>query len=52
MKDFNFSRKVYKFHRIGILGDDPLEKNLIHTYKSKVEIWAMCPQLDLEVMCK
>jgi hypothetical protein len=55
MKDLNFFKKVYKFHSIGIFNDNPLEENKIyitHTYKSKVEIQAMCTQLDLEVTLK
>jgi hypothetical protein len=39
MKDLNFFKKIYKFYKIGV-------------YKSKVEIWAMFAQLDLEVMYK
>jgi hypothetical protein len=44
-----------KFHGIVIFSNDPLEEKkfyLTYTSKSKVEIWTMCVQLDLEVTCK
>jgi hypothetical protein len=55
MRDFNLIENIYKFHGMEIFNEDPFRKRkiyLIHTYKSKVEIWALCGLLDLEVMCK
>jgi hypothetical protein len=55
MKDLDFFKKVYKLHGIGFFNYNPLLKKKFyptHTYKSKVEIWATCAQLDLKVMCK
>jgi hypothetical protein len=54
MKGLIFFGKAHEFFSVEIFIDNHLEKKtfyLIHTYKSTIEIWAMCTQLDLEVMC-
>ena len=54
-EDFIFSKKFYKVHSIEVLSDDPNQQKEfyhIYNYKYGVKIWAMCAQLDLEVIAK
>jgi hypothetical protein len=55
MKSFIIFKKIFKFHDIRVLNQDPCQQKelwLLCTYKSKGGVLAMYAQLDLEVIYK
>jgi hypothetical protein len=52
---FDLFQEFYKVHKVEVLSQDPRQQKefwLTNNYKCRVEVWAICAQLDLKVVCK